>query len=60
MNLHTDINVLMNHLLNRGILPASSKVMNQMIGTTDCKVFTIGVNDEPKYILKLDEPRHLS
>ncbi|WP_028552302.1 hypothetical protein [Paenibacillus sp. UNC451MF] len=60
MVLLTDINMIMNYLLNQGILPASSKIMNQMNGTTDGKVFTIGVDDEPKYILKLDEPQQLS
>lgn len=57
---HTEIDEIMNHLLNQQILPASSKVIKQLSGTTDCQVYAIGVNEEPQYILKLDDPKHLA
>lgn len=55
-----DVNDIIKDLHEIGIIDAASKVTNKMNGTTDGLVYTLTVNEEPKYVLKLDSPENIS
>jgi hypothetical protein len=60
MTIKLNVNDIIQNLRTQGVIDNRSEVKNQMNGTTDGLVYTIKVNDVPKYILKLDHPQHIS
>jgi hypothetical protein len=54
-----DINSMIKDLRERGIIDPASTAADKMSGTTDGLVYTLTVNEEPKYVLKLDSPEHI-
>jgi hypothetical protein len=60
MTLRLDISDIIKELRETGVIDSSSKVTNKMNGTTDGLVYNLTVNDEPKYVLKLDSPQNIS
>ncbi|WP_442602857.1 phosphotransferase [Paenibacillus sp. KN14-4R] len=55
-----DVNKIIKDLRETGVIDSTSKVTNKMKGTTDGLVYTLTVNDEPKYVLKLDSAQNIS
>lgn len=51
---------IVNNLRERSVIEYSSKIMTKMSGTTDGIVYTITVDEIPKYVLKLDTPQNIS
>lgn len=55
-----EVNSILKDLHEKGILVSTSKIASKMNGTTDGLVYTLAVNEEPKYVLKLDSPENIS
>lgn len=54
---HTkDIHSIVQHLIQRDIIDPASTLNHKMNGTTDGWVYTLTVNKESTYVLKLDDP----
>ncbi|WP_053373369.1 phosphotransferase [Paenibacillus sp. FJAT-27812] len=60
MTIKLNVNDIVQNLRTQGVIDSRSEVKNQMDGTTDGLVFTVQVNEAPKYVLKLDHPQHIS
>ncbi|WP_246070455.1 aminoglycoside phosphotransferase family protein [Paenibacillus kobensis] len=56
MVLSNNVNDIITYLQEAGVIEPHTKIMNKMNGTTDGLVYTLTVNEEPKYVLKLDNP----
>lgn len=59
MTFKQDIHDILEDLRNKRILDSEVKAAHQMKGTTDGRVYTLTINDEPKYVLKLDSPQNI-
>ncbi|MFC0216690.1 phosphotransferase [Paenibacillus chartarius] len=51
-----DIELIVQDLRSRGIIENTSQVSGHMSGTTQGRVFTITVHEQPTYIVKIDSP----
>lgn len=60
MTIRLNVNDIIKDLRETGVIESASKVSNKMNGTTKGLVYTLTVNDEPKYVLKLDSPQNIS
>jgi hypothetical protein len=60
MILESDVHAIFKVLREKGIIDDTPKVINQMSGTTDGLVYTLTINDESKYILKIDSQQSIS
>lgn len=60
MTLRLDVNNIIKDLRELGVIDSKSKVSNQMNGTTDGLIYNLTVNNEPKYVLKLDSSHNTS
>lgn len=58
MLMPSDIQETIRDLHERGIISYPDKVVINRNGTTEGLVYTLSVNGEPKYILKLDHPQN--
>lgn len=54
-----DIHDILEDLRKKCVLDSEIKAAYQMKGTTDGRVYTLAVHDEPKYVLKLDSPQNI-
>ncbi|MCP1311947.1 phosphotransferase [Paenibacillus tyrfis] len=59
MTFKQDIHDILEDLRNKRILDSEVKAAHLMKGTTDGRVYTLTINDEPKYVLKLDSPQNI-
>lgn len=55
-----DVNGIMKNLQETDVIDANCKIINKMNGTTDGLVYTLAVDEQPKYVLKLDSPENIS
>lgn len=55
-----DVNQIIKDLSKTGVIETTAIAANKMNGTTEGLVYTLTVNDEPKYVLKLDSPQNIS
>ena len=60
MTLSLDTNSIVKKLCEAGVIDSNSQVSNKMNGTTDGSVYTLTINEEPKYVLKWDSPQNIS
>ncbi|GAB6989870.1 hypothetical protein [Paenibacillus pini] len=59
MKLGIDVNEIIKELCEKGVVDCTSKVLNKMNGTTEGLVYTLTVDDDPKYVLKLDSSENI-
>ncbi|MDQ0874255.1 hypothetical protein QFZ77_002914 [Paenibacillus sp. V4I3] len=59
MTLGIDVNDTIKGLCEKGVIDCTTKVLNKMNGTTEGFVYTLTVNDNPKYVLKLDSSENI-
>ncbi|GLI10319.1 aminoglycoside phosphotransferase [Paenibacillus tyrfis] len=59
MTFKQDIHDILEDLRKKSVLDSEIKAAYQMKGTTDGRVYTLAVHDEPKYVLKLDSPQNI-
>ncbi|MDF2963794.1 MAG: hypothetical protein K0S39_5529 [Paenibacillus sp.] len=60
MTLKPDVHAIVKTLCKSGVIDYTAKVMTEMNGTTDGLVYTLTTNEEPKYILKIDNQENIS
>ncbi|NOU70983.1 phosphotransferase [Paenibacillus sp. LMG 31458] len=60
MALRLDVKQIIKDLSKTGVIESTAIATNKMNGTTEGLVYTLTVNDEPKYVLKLDSPQNIS
>lgn len=59
--IHTsDVNSIVQSLIQLDVIDLNSKLNHKMNGTTDGLVYTLTVHEEPKYVLKLDNSENIS
>lgn len=54
-----EINDIMSELHQLGIIDSTARVNNQMNGSTEGVVYTISIQEEPRYVLKFDQPEDI-
>jgi hypothetical protein len=59
MTLKLDAHSIVNTLRERGVLDDTAQLSTNMTGTTEGLVYMITVNEQPKYVLKVDSPNHI-
>ncbi|MBU7316999.1 phosphotransferase [Paenibacillus oleatilyticus] len=59
MTFKQDIHDILEDLRQKRILDSEIKAAHRMKGTTDGRVYTLAINDELKYVLKLDSPQNI-
>lgn len=59
MTLEIDVNGIIKELCEKGVIDCTTKVLNKMNGTTDGLVYTLAVDNNPKYVLKLDSSENI-
>lgn len=60
MLLKQDVNSIIKDLVKKGVIDHLDIDLHQMSGTTEGFVYRLSVDNEPKYILKIDDPQYLS
>lgn len=59
MELGIDANEIIKELCDKGIIDRNTKITKKMNGTTEGQVYTLAVDDNPKYVFKLDSSHHI-
>ncbi|MEX1028964.1 MAG: phosphotransferase [Paenibacillaceae bacterium] len=60
MTRNPDVYAILTTLRARGVIDYNAKIATKMSGTTDGLVYTLTVNEEPKYVLKIDNHQSIS
>lgn len=60
MSLEYDMNEILIDLHTKGVLDSIDGPISRMSGTTEGHVYTLSVENEPKYVLKIDSPHQIS
>jgi hypothetical protein len=51
--------LIITQLQLEGIIQPNCVLGRQMLGTTEGKVYVVNLNDQPRYILKMDAPMYI-
>jgi hypothetical protein len=60
MSMKSEVDCIIKSLFDRGIINLTKQDISRMKGTTDGLVYTLSESNQPKYVLKMDQPQQIT